>query len=214
MNGVILKMAKAEEDIYIYKVVADIGGAPCVAHDLLSLAICKPKIRKNAEPGSLIFGFGGKKYGERLLYIACVTDKPEPGDYYRERQYSKRADCIYRAVNGTAQRKRNARYHFKTDERRSDVGLHFENGFVLLSTDFRYFGANGTTEYKAQFPRIHAMVTKLKRGHRRNHSPALRAELLELKTDVWKQYRRRKLGAPTEEASGLRCNTDSPSAAC
>jgi hypothetical protein len=68
-------MPNREPDIYIYKMVADNGGAPCVAAGLLSLAICKPMIRKSAEKGSLIFGFGGKVYGERLLYIACVTQK-------------------------------------------------------------------------------------------------------------------------------------------
>jgi hypothetical protein len=49
-------------NIYVYKMVADNGGAPCVSNGLLSLAICKPMIRKMAESGSLIFGFGGKNY--------------------------------------------------------------------------------------------------------------------------------------------------------
>ena len=55
-------MSNREPDIYIYKMVADNGGAPCVAAGLLSLAICKPMIRKSAAKGSLIFGFGGKAY--------------------------------------------------------------------------------------------------------------------------------------------------------
>jgi len=80
-------MPNREPDIYIYKMVADSGGAPCVAAGLLSLAICKPMIRKSAEKGSLIFGFGGKAYGERLLYIACVTQKSENGEYYQEHAY-------------------------------------------------------------------------------------------------------------------------------
>ncbi len=46
-------------DIYVYKMTADNGGAPCVHRRLLSLAICKPKIRKAANRGDLIFGFGG-----------------------------------------------------------------------------------------------------------------------------------------------------------
>jgi hypothetical protein len=56
-------MSNPEPDIYVYKMVVDNGGAPCVTRKLLSLAICKPKIRKSAERGSLIFGFGGKQYG-------------------------------------------------------------------------------------------------------------------------------------------------------
>lgn len=38
-------MSNPEPDIYVYKMVADNGGAPCVTGNLLSLAICKPKIK-------------------------------------------------------------------------------------------------------------------------------------------------------------------------
>ena len=48
-------MAVPEPNIYVYKIVADIGGAPCVKNNLLSLAICKPKIRKTAGKGSIRF---------------------------------------------------------------------------------------------------------------------------------------------------------------
>jgi len=69
--------------IYVYKMTTDNGGAPCVWRGLLSLAICKPVIRRMAEKGSIIFGFGSKKikYDERLLYIAVVTKKPPKGKY-------------------------------------------------------------------------------------------------------------------------------------
>ena len=77
------------------KVVADTGGAPCIWRGTLSLAICKPKIRRTARKGDLIFEFGGKIYGERLLYIAEVTEKPEVGDYYQAPRFAARPDCIY-----------------------------------------------------------------------------------------------------------------------
>ena len=85
-----------EPNIYVYKIVADIGGAPCVKNNLLSLAICKPKIRKTAAKGSIVFGFGGKDYEERLIYIAKVTAKLQGDAYYRQRKYARRPDCIYR----------------------------------------------------------------------------------------------------------------------
>ena len=44
-------------NIYFYKLTADNGGAPCVRYGLLSLAICKPMIRKTAKEGDLVFGF-------------------------------------------------------------------------------------------------------------------------------------------------------------
>jgi hypothetical protein len=207
-------MPNPEPDIYIYKMPTDNGGAPCVAANLLSLAICKPKIRKSAEKGSLIFGFGGKAYGERLLYIACVTQKLQRGEYYRERAYAKRPDCIYLEESGLAVRKKKARYHFDSDHRRKDVGLHFENAFVLLSDNFRYFGRKGTAEYKERFPNIRKTIEGLKQGHRRYLSAELRKELLALKKMFWGKYRRMKIGAPTDGDYNRTCNGNSPSGQC
>jgi len=81
-------MSNPEPDMYVYKMVTDNGGAPCVTGKLLSLAICKPKIRKSAARGSLIFGFGGKEYQERLIYIARVTGKLEGEAYYQQPKYA------------------------------------------------------------------------------------------------------------------------------
>ena len=203
-----------KERLYIYKLVADGGGAPCVWRGLLSLAICKPKIRKNAAKGDIIFGVGGKNYGKRLIYIAKVTARLDKGEYYRKQQYAKRPDCIYRNVEGRAQLKPQARYHYQSDQRRKDVGMRFENAYVLLSRDFRYFGRKGTDDYKHKFPVIAALVEGLRRGHRVNHSIKLRRELLELKKQVWRKYRRMKIGVPTDADRTRLCNSDSPSAQC
>src|SRR5688500_181495 len=98
-------MSDEKPTIYVYKVVVDNGGAPCVSAGVLSLAICKPKIRKTARKGSLIFGFGGKEYQERLIYVARVTEKLEGEDYYRNRKYARRPDSIYRTENNRPVRK-------------------------------------------------------------------------------------------------------------
>jgi hypothetical protein len=202
-----------EPDIFIYKMVADNGGAPCVFRNLLSLAICKPKIRKSAKKGSLIFGFGGKNYGERLIYVACVTDRLEGQAYYQRKKYSRRPDCIYRMMGDRAIRKETARYHFKSDERKKDVGVRFENAFVLLSEDFRYLGKRGTSDYK-RHKQLRELIAGLKRGHRRHHSSALRQELLALKAEIWRKYRRMRIGTPSDDDYGRSCNTESPSASC
>lgn len=203
-----------EQKLYVYKLVADNGGAPCVWRGLLSLALCKPKIRKKAEKGDIVFGFGGKNYEERLIYIAKVTAKLSDGGYYRQLHYANRPDCIYRSINGKAQRKKQARYHKKSDERRKDVGMRFGNADVLLSRDFRYFRRRGTAGYKPGFPAIAKLVEGLKRGHRVNHSAELRRELLELKKRVWREHRRMKVGAPTDADRTRLCNSDSPSVQC
>src|SRR6266850_6549481 len=145
-------------EIYVYKMVTDNGGAPCVWRGLLSLAICKPKIRSGAKKWDLVFGFGGKRCGEKLIYIAKVTDKPETGQYYERREYSRRPDCIYRNVRGRAERKGSARYHNVSDQRKRDVGIRFEKADVLLSRSFRYFGNNGDNGYKRDYPAIRHLI--------------------------------------------------------
>jgi len=52
--------------IYFYKLTVDDGGAPCAERGLLSLAICKPMIRRTAQKGDLIFGFAGNLKSKHL----------------------------------------------------------------------------------------------------------------------------------------------------
>ncbi len=207
-------MAGSQQSLYVYKVVANTGGAPCIWRGTLSLAICKPKIRRTARKGDLIFGFGGKTYGERLLYIAEVTEKPEVGDYYQAPRFAARPDCIYKDKNGVPERKPSARYHAETDEREKDVGMKFEKAFVLLSENFRYFGGNGTDSYKQKFPSVKTLIEGLKRGHRLNYSGQLRSELIALKDHLWSQYEKMILGPPTDPDRTRVCNRETPSAEC
>jgi hypothetical protein len=206
-------MPAQEPDIYVYKIVADSGGAPCVSNQLLSLAICKPKIRKTAGKDSFVFGFGGKEYEERLIYIARVTARLEGDAYYGRREYARRPDCIYRTENGRPVLKSSAKYHFDSD-RKKDVGFHFKKAFVLLSDDFRYLGRKGTDEYKKRYPRVGRLIEALTQGHRRYHSAKLRKELMALKAEIWRKYRRMRVGPPTENDRSRPCNEDSPSASC
>jgi hypothetical protein len=207
-------MSKAEPDIFIYKMVADSGGAPCVFKGVLSLAICKPKIRKSAKKGALIFGFDGKNYQERLIYIARVTDRLAGRAYYQRRKYARRPDCIYRVRGDGPVLKASARFHVESDQRKKDVGFDFRNASVLLSKDFRYLGKLGTSEYKHEHQEIRKLVEGLKRGHRRHLSPTLRDELLALKRKIWRQYRRKRVGTPSDDDRSRRCNTECPSASC
>ena len=52
--------------VYVYKLTVDNGGAPCVVSGRLSLAICKPIIRKVALEGSWIFGFAADSLGQTI----------------------------------------------------------------------------------------------------------------------------------------------------
>lgn len=126
---------------------------------LLSLAICKPMIRSTAERGDLIFGFAAKSLhaDNRLLYIALVTAKARSGNYYTMGRFAHRGDCIYERRGDRFVWRSGALHHGPRDLVH-DLGEHpdYAKANVLLSDDFRYFGANGSAEYKARYPLINA----------------------------------------------------------
>lgn len=184
--------------IYFYKMTHDTGAAPCVENSSLTLAICKPQIRSSAVPGDVIFGFGAKEYRERLIYIAVVTDMLGEAGYYRKPEFAARSDCIYEIAGDMARVKPGARFHQDGSAIEQDIGAGFSKAKVLISRDFRYFGKSGTDAYKTTFPLIGQAVAKLARGHRVNHSPALRSALSQLKDWIWTTYPQKVNGRPTD----------------
>lgn len=167
--------------IYLYKLASVNGGAPCVADGLLSLAICKPMIRASARDGDLLVGVAANSVdpGNRLVYVARVTDRLVDGRYYKDRRYAGRADCIYQwAGNGYAVRK-GGLYHGSQEDLVHDLGLDsaYPRANVLLSTEFRYFGTTGPADYRQEFPHFANAVARLGRGHRVNHGDAVVREI-------------------------------------
>ena len=64
---------------FLYKLTTDNGGAPCVTPDLLTLAICKPKVRSAADLRDWIFGFmdnpgENRFHGLGSVYPKCDRD--------------------------------------------------------------------------------------------------------------------------------------------
>lgn len=207
----------ARMDIYFYKVTADNGGAPCISRGVLSLAICKPMIRKAAAIGDLVFGFAANSLSpdNRLIYVARVTDKLSGDTYYTTDRYSRREDCIYEFNKGRYMRRRSAKHHPRPDDLAHDLGKPplYPRAHILLSTDFRYFGKKGTAEYKTKFLRIKRAVELLRRGARVHHAPELRNELLAMADWIWnggpgKRGDRGKkvLGRPTSAPSDQVCH--------
>jgi len=195
-------------NIYFYKLTADNGGAPYVRYGLLSLAICKPKIRKTAKEGDLIFGFAANSLhlDNRLLYVARVTKKLCDGKYYKDSRYARRLDCIYRPSGTRYVWKRNSAYHGPESISR-DLGQHpdYRSANVLLSGDFRYFGIAGTDEYKSRFPRVARAIERLGRGHRVWLNEELRRELMDMADWLWRTTKRKVMGQPTSAPSRRTC---------
>ena len=176
---------------YVYKLTTDDGGAPCVVDGLLSLAICKPMIRRTAKPGDLIFGFAANSLhrDNRLIYIARVTEALPDGLYYRRRAYSGRRDRIYKwRSDGTFSLREDAQFHApERDHLRHDLGAFpdYERADVLLSEDFRYFGPDCRVSLDT-YPKLQSFVRKLGRGHGVKYSPELVIELDKLQKSIWR----------------------------
>jgi Nucleotide modification associated domain 2 len=192
----------------------DNGGAPCVYRDLLTLAICKPRIRKSAGVGDFVVGIGGATLGDRLIYVARVTGKLINGLYYRATCFADRPDCIYEDLGGTAKLRAGARFHATGKSRlQKDVGTKFQNAHVLLSDDFRYFGFGGGTGYRS-YPALNGMLTKLAQGHRRFHDPAVYRDLDKLRKQLWKDFPPGEHGEPSHRNTNQPLNADTPSGQC
>ena len=80
----------------------------------------------------------------RLIYIACITDIEEDGDYYEKAMYEHRRDRIYiRGDDGRFSRRPDACYHDNPADLEHDLGSfpEYDRARVLISDDFRYFGS-------------------------------------------------------------------------
>jgi hypothetical protein len=199
-------------NIYFYKLTADNGGAPCLRYGLLSLAICKPMIRKTARKGDLVFGFAANSLhrDNRLIYVARITKKLCGGEYYKNSRYSGRRDCIYQLSGTRFVWKKNSMYH-GPEEVHHDLGQHpdYPRANVLLSRDFRYFGREGAAQYKSRFPLVREAVQRLGRGARVRHNEELRRELIAMADWLWRRTTRKVVGKQQVRRRGkFACETD------
>ena len=129
---------------YSYVVAIDLvapcgttGMAPCVKDGLLSLALCKPNIRKSAKVGDVIIGYlPVKAFAMRGLvkYMAVITALLPPLEYHGRVDMC-RPDQIYNATGGKLVHKGHVAYHLLGND-----SLHQQEkdgrGNVLLSTQF------------------------------------------------------------------------------
>lgn len=157
-------------------------------------------IRNTAEQGDLIFGFAANSLhrDNRLIYIARIGKRIHNGDYYREKRFANRSDRIYE-WRRSCFAWRHGPLHHGPEHLDHDLGKppDYKKANVLLSTDFRYFGASGTAEYKSRFQLVKKAVEQLGRGHRVPQTERLCRELMALKEQVWKDSPKRVAGEPT-----------------
>ena len=89
---------KNANDGYAYIVSRDYGFAPNPFYNVLTLATCKPVIRKNAKIGDIIIGNAQKKNNHKLIYIAKVSKILTFDDYWNSPEYA----CKKPVMNGSS----------------------------------------------------------------------------------------------------------------
>lgn len=72
---------------YAYVIVNDRGGAPCYEDGLLTLAVCKPAVRRTAQPGDLVIAYNGSDLlrdgPHRVRWAGVMKEKVGFADYWR-----------------------------------------------------------------------------------------------------------------------------------
>jgi hypothetical protein len=144
---------------YLYKLTSDRGGAPCATppapgeDPILTLAICKPAIRRTAQVGDRILGITSHALANAegyplcaVIYAALVEEGIEARDYFAPASpFSQRPDCIYEfhQQNGRAAHTGRTNLHRSPANLLKDLGAYpyYRNGRVLLAQNFRYFGS-------------------------------------------------------------------------
>jgi hypothetical protein len=214
-------MQASPPTFYLYVMTDDIGHALCVKDNLLSLAICKPAIRRLAKLGDLVFGVSSVRLDRsRLLHCFRVTEILESPRYYEEAKYVARIDCIWRRDENALPVHKGKEFspeHLdKPKYLRDDVGERWQAARVLLSDapNFSYFGRNGTKELFRGFPALNDLLPKLQVGHRpyRPGDGPLYAEGFSLFDKLCAQFPPGVNGPPSQSFTGevLKVKTKSP----
>jgi hypothetical protein len=103
--------------VWRYVIVNDYGSAPNYGPPRVTLATCKPRIRKAAQPGDLLIAFAGKPIDpnpDKVVWVGAVSEKLTFEEYWKEPRFQRkkpkwtaRPDNIYRPIRGRLQQVQN-----------------------------------------------------------------------------------------------------------
>ena len=166
-----------------YIVRWDDGFAPNPFHGVLTLACCKPEIRKPAQAGDYVVGLASKSRGNRLVYAMRVTETLTFDKYWVAPQFLvKRPDMCASGIEALGDniyypgpgvdgwvmvwsQHSNSDGSQNADHTRTDIG----GVQALISTDFVYWGGEGPPVPESlTFQGRHLPLTfePVARGHR------------------------------------------------
>jgi hypothetical protein len=144
--------------LFSYKMTHDSGFAPNPFGGFLTLATCKPLIRKHKRPGDWIAGFTSKQLNgdaignEKLIYLMKIEKIIPFSEYWKDPEYEvkkmrtnskigKRGDNIYtpiieKPITASDFEQTQGAYHTEKDKLKDLSGER-----VLVSRTFFYFGS-------------------------------------------------------------------------
>ena len=149
---------------YSYVVARDYGFAPNPFWGVLTLATCKPKIRKSANVGDYVIGHSAASDGNKLIFIMKVGRVITFGEYWNSDEFEIKKPVM----NGSLTRKYGDNIYHHNDEGewiQEDSHHSYENGVVnmdnlkrdtsitdkvLIAEDFIYLG-NSRIEFPEKF---------------------------------------------------------------
>ena len=181
---------------------------------LLTLSICKPAIRRTAQPGDRLLGITSHALAASdgyplasVIYAAVVTSVLDARDYYAARgPFRSRPDCIYQFHRelGTLTHTGRTPLHAGQAYLARDLGAYpyYRNARALLSRDFRYFGA-AAIPIPPTLHQLRGLAETLGQGHRvfLPTDPAA-PELDRLFRQLWKLPTRHTPATVTSETQG------------
>lgn len=140
--------------VFSYVVVHDTGFSPNPFHGILTLACCKPLIRKTAQVGDIIVGMSSRS--ERIIYATQVAEVISFDEYWADPRYQVRRpnmaarEIVYRAGDNiyepvTGGYRQLPSFHSNPDGS-EDAGLKrtdLSANRVLVGNRFTYWGRSG-----------------------------------------------------------------------
>jgi len=139
-------LVDSSTSLFSYTMTSDSGFAPNPNNGYLTLACCKPVIRKVAKVGDWLLGLHSKNSKSKgICYLARVSETLSLDEYYRDKRFINKhvifdadGDAIYQ-LKGVDKYEQTVNRHHGLDKLLSDTS----SDRVLICSLFYYFGRDG-----------------------------------------------------------------------
>lgn len=168
-------------DLYSYVLRHDDGFAPNPFHNALTLATCKPVIRRKAKVGDYVIGTGSKPRNDKgnLMYIMQVNEVLSMEDYAKDSRF---ANKIPNMNSNRVMQSGDNIYEFDEDMTNQRDSLHrkldgsvsekdkirdMSGKSVLISNNFVYFGDDSRPIPERFKTTDNKSICQLRQSHRK-----------------------------------------------